>query len=71
VLYQRREDWPEQDCLIDWLHKHNRCQEISPNDFLLGQIAAPLELLWQTSAPARPISTGSLEAAQIILASFN
>jgi hypothetical protein len=71
VLYQQRADWPEQDCLIEWLHEYGRCQEISPNDFLSGQIKAPLELLWQTPAPARPISTGSLEAAQIILTTFN
>ena len=29
VLYQRREDWPEQDCLIEWLHANGRAREMS------------------------------------------
>ncbi|MEF8716975.1 MAG: hypothetical protein V5B44_04205 [Candidatus Accumulibacter necessarius] len=35
VLYVRRQDWPEQDCLIDWLHKHATCREISESRSLL------------------------------------
>ena len=38
VLYQRRADWPEQDCLIDWLHGNGRCREISGADLAAGNL---------------------------------
>jgi hypothetical protein len=47
VLYVRRQDWPEQDCLIDWLQTHGRCREISEVELLAGQLEAALEALWQ------------------------
>lgn len=70
VLYQRREDWPEQEALIDWLQHNGNSAEISQDDLENGQIADGLAHLWQTPAPARPLMSGDREAAQIILAAF-
>ena len=63
VLFQRRTDWPEQDCLIDWLHDHGRCREIDAADLNAGQLETTLHALWQSPSPARPAPVGANEAA--------
>ena len=66
VLYQRREDWPEQDCLIEWLHEHARCLEISPDCLSSGELADSLAALWRQPPTSRPIPGGAAEAASQI-----
>lgn len=68
VLYVRRDDWPEQDCLIDWLEKNARCAEIGEADLMSGRMQPALELLWQQRQPAIPRPDGAVEAAQLIAA---
>jgi hypothetical protein len=64
VLYQRRTDgWPEQDCLIDWLHKHARCAEVSAADLIAGNLGQALESCLQRAVPA-PAFSGADEAAR-------
>jgi hypothetical protein len=67
VLYVRREDWPEEDCLIDWLEHNGRCREISDADLLSGRLATPLDELWRQPMPATPGPTGAEEAAALIV----
>jgi hypothetical protein len=67
VLYVRREDWPEEDCLIDWLARNGRCREIGDADLLAGRLAMPLDELWRQPVPAMPEPTGADEAAAQIL----
>ena len=66
VLYQRREDWPEQDCLIDWLHRHGRCREIGGDDLEAGNIAPALAALWAQAETIRPLPDGARSAAELI-----
>lgn len=66
VLYQRREDWPEQDCLIDWLHKHARALEISAATLSTGKLQDALAALWQQPAPPCPATDGATTAARYI-----
>ena len=66
VLYQRREDWPEQECLIEWLGQNARCREISADDLSQGRVHAALESLWNEARPSRPEPTGILQAAGIL-----
>ncbi len=68
VLYQRRDDWPEQDCLIDWLHHNARCVEISASDLYLGNLATTLDSLLQSAAPPAPLPGGIQQAAAHIAA---
>ena len=68
VLYVRRDDWPEQDCLIDWLEKHARCAEVSDTELMAGTLQPALERLWQQSRPAIPRPDGAAEAAEQIAA---
>ena len=67
VLYVRRDNWPEQDYLIDWLQHNARCQEISPVDLFAGKLAETLTAVWQQPSSRRPCPTGAAEAAEILL----
>lgn len=66
VLYQRRDDWPEQDFLIEWLHQHVPALEISENDLLAGNLNDALNAVWQAPPFAKPLPLGAQQAAQLI-----
>lgn len=66
VLYVRRNDWPEQDCLIDWLHRHARCAEVCEAELCDGRVHATLAALWQQPAIATPQASGALETAYFL-----
>ena len=63
VLYQRRVDWPEQDCLIDWLQGNARALEVSAEQLANGALADSLARLWQQAAPPVPLAVGAAAAA--------
>ena len=67
VIFQRREDWPEQDCLIDWLEDNGRCQEIDAQALQSGQIAPGLAALLAQQSKPLPPANGISEAAQALL----
>ncbi len=67
VLYQRRDDWPEQDCLIDWLRHNTRCLEIPADCLISGALAESLRSLWRQQPLPRPAATGAAEAAARML----
>lgn len=71
VLYQRRDDWPEQDCLIDWLQAHGRCAELAASDLANGTLAAPLDACLKAAIPPRPAFDGAERAAQYLAAQLN
>lgn len=66
VLYQHRHDWPEQECLIDWLHQHARAGEVSAAQVASGKLDEALVALWSQTAPRLPAPDGSREAAAIL-----
>jgi len=66
VLYQRREDWPEQDCLIDWLHGNAPCLEVAPEQLVSGALGDSLIELWCQKDMPRPAPTGAAEGAAVI-----
>jgi hypothetical protein len=66
VIYQRRDNWPEQECLIDWLAANGRCLEIDADLLRTGQLAATLaDTFGQTPRPA-PSTHGIDQAARAI-----
>ena len=67
LIFQRREDWPEQDCLIDWLRRNGRCQEIDAARLGRGDLSGPLTQLWQQTAAPSPSCDGAHQAAEIIM----
>ena len=66
VLYLRRDNWPEQDCLITWLQQNARCAEISQTELASGQLGAALDALWLQVAAASPKPEGALEASNYL-----
>lgn len=70
VLYQRRDDWPEQACLIDWLEHNGACYEIPASDLACGQVGNHLTTLWQKPQITRPLASGADAAAAIIFAAI-
>jgi hypothetical protein len=72
VLYVCRDDWPEQDCLIEWLGKNARCRKIACADVMNGRFGEVLEWLWR-QAPDDSLrkrnawDEGAEEAARLIL----
>ena len=71
VLYVRRDDWPEQDCLIEWLHANARCREVRESDLASARLPALLDALWQQPAPPTPVPTGAAQAADLIAERLN
>ena len=66
VIFMRRNDWPEQDCLIDWLMLNARCLEITETALISGRWLESLGDLWEQAAPPLPRNEGAAEAAKII-----
>ena len=66
VLYLRRDNWPEQDCLIDWLERNGRSAPIGKDELADERLPAALAALWQQSAPPIPKPSGAQEAAALI-----
>jgi hypothetical protein len=68
VLYQRRGDWPEQDCLIEWLHANARAGEIGGDALRRGALSAALDEVLGAAVPRRPSADGIEQAAQFLAA---
>ena len=68
VIYQRRDDWPEQDCLIEWLTANATCLEIDRQTLQSGELASALGDLLCLPQPPLPRANGSETAAQLIKA---
>lgn len=63
VLYLRRDDWPEQDCLIDWLHRVATARELSPAELAEGRVAESLFALWRQERRSPPRIDGAAAVA--------
>ena len=72
VLYVRRDDWPEQDCLIEWLETNACCREAAlaavsgGTGTMSATIGEDLERLWRQAKPSPPEPRGAEEAARLI-----
>ena len=66
VLYLKREDWPEEPYLIDWLEQYGRCLALSREDFFTGQFTQALKQLPDTATNI-PKPNGAQQAATLIL----
>jgi hypothetical protein len=66
LLYLRREDWPEAECLETWLHAHARATVLPPEAGASGTLGPTLEALLAQPAPPRPAATGIRQALRLI-----
>ncbi len=67
VLYQRRDDWPEQDCLIEWLRRSGRCHEVDASVLHHGDLRESLSALWRQAPSPTPQASGASQASEKIL----
>ena len=67
VIFQRREDWPEQDCLIEWLKNNGRCIEIEATALDRGQLSSAIDGVINQASSPRPAADGIAQAARSIL----
>jgi len=58
VIYIRRDDWPEQDCLIDWLKINARSLEIGEETLMSGVWHCQLDEMWRQPAVSLPRPEG-------------
>jgi hypothetical protein len=69
VIYQRRADnWPEQECLIDWLHAHARCAEVSAADLWVGNLGPSLDACLRGAVSQKLTFNGADQAARHLAA---
>ncbi|HZX30695.1 MAG TPA: hypothetical protein VFF03_05040 [Rhodocyclaceae bacterium] len=66
VLYQRRLDWPEQDCLIEWLETEGNCLEVPEDAIAKGLLTDALAELVAQPRKALPKPEGAQEAAEFL-----
>jgi hypothetical protein len=65
VLYMRR-DWPEQDALIEWLHRNVAARELSAKALSEGSVDVELDALWRQPERPRPPTDGAERVAEWI-----
>lgn len=68
LLYVERPDWPEEPCLVEWLHQHKRAVGISREQFEHGNFG---EAIWDLACSARSapiVPTGIEQASEYLLA---
>ena len=70
VIYQRRADWPEQDCLIAWLQANGSCREIDANTLQTGQLTTVLAQLEKPQDFQPPPLSGGEQAARYLQAAL-
>ncbi|MDR2507224.1 MAG: hypothetical protein LBD67_04420 [Candidatus Accumulibacter sp.] len=67
TLFLKRNDWPEQKPLIDWLKANARCQEIAPDALREGKFDETLTALWSQTPPRPPRPSGIREITEQLL----
>ncbi|HYD34332.1 MAG TPA: hypothetical protein VEA39_07145 [Methylophilaceae bacterium] len=68
LLYVKREAWPEQDALIDWLKMHGLCEELDPSLLQTGQFEETLNSLLNEKKPQMVEATGTQQAVNHLVA---
>ncbi|MCC7182732.1 MAG: hypothetical protein IT509_04080 [Rhodocyclaceae bacterium] len=66
VLYLRRDDWPEEQALVQWLTTMANCAELSWRDLECGRVSARLDQLVERSPRPLVVPTGNEEAARTL-----
>lgn len=66
VLYLQRPDWPEAECLENWLHQNTRAAILSPAAGRSGDLLPAVNELLARPAPPRPVASGIAQALRLI-----
>lgn len=68
VAYLRRESWPEQEPLIEWLRRVGVAAEVTEEVLVSGAVSALLDRLWAVGRPQAVEPVGVGEAAEWLTA---
>lgn len=68
MLYLRRDDWPEQEALVTWLHQVGRCQEVKRERLDSGEWISDLNALLAEPLLPEVMPTGIEEAVNLLTA---
>ncbi len=68
MLYVRRNDWPEEPYLVEWMQRHARAAQVSPRNLASGDLHAALDALWALPPKPPVAAAGADQAADLILA---
>ena len=66
VIYVRRQDWPEESYLIEWLNTHGTGIEVSRSDFDSGRLEQALDVCCCEKQENRVAPYGIGESADIL-----
>ena len=66
LLYVRRDAWPEEVFLVDWLQANGRCLEVERQALLRGDVGDSLAALLAQPLPTPVTATGVGEAVAIL-----
>lgn len=66
VLYVRRDDWPEQEFLIEWLAANGVCAEIGRSDLASGAWVDAMGGLLEGPRQSPDLPAGAMEAALLV-----
>jgi len=64
VLFVNRPDWPESPALVEWLHKHSQCREVSRRELDQGDIAGKLNSIWSEPRAEKVKTEGAKQVAE-------
>jgi hypothetical protein len=67
VLYVDRPDWPESPALVEWLHRHGCCAEITRTQLEQGTLEHALSELLAAPRAVPPLASGADETADWLL----
>ncbi len=70
LLYVKRNDWPEEPCLVEWLNRRGRCLEINRERLEQGEVLERLETLWAMPTPVPVVPSGIEQAVEYLYAYF-
>lgn len=66
LLYVRRDDWPEQEFLIEWLQENGVCDEVSLPALTSGAWVETMDRLLERPPRQAIVPTGAMEAARLL-----
>jgi len=71
MLYVRRNSWPEQDSLLEWLNEHGRARSITRESLQQGRIIdAVNDLMDEPESPQKIVFSGADDFAESVLNLF-
>lgn len=70
VLYVCRPDWPEEPYLVEWLKRHATCLEITRQQLEQGDLAIPLQRLWEQPRRSPIMPAGIDQGVKFLVAKW-